>query len=221
MTITRDTSGADLLRRLPDPAPGHTPMHDPLLELTSTGRFTIEHLGRLLAFEARILRSELSAYALAATRFNQRLEDVYLLHLQDMVHQAKIKLVRCLPSLPVEPRGVGAHPAGFDAYAYSSFLTWLALNADRAGFGAASLVDVDHYYATSQHLGAWLRASDIDAPEEAIAYYEGGEPERLRREARAFVEAGLEAGDDPEEAARLGHVMAEVIERFWRASITV
>ncbi|MER6578740.1 hypothetical protein [Nonomuraea sp. NPDC001023] len=193
------------------------PIDNPIVAKLREDRFTPADLRRLLEFEVRLNRTELAAYALAASRFAGQPEDVYCLRLQEMASRARTKLLDCARVLPIEPRtGDDGRAEGFTAYAYGSYLSWLALNANRAGLGAASLVDVRSYFDTSDELGAWLRSPGSGAPEEAVAFY-GGEPEGLSASAVAFIQAGLDAGDDPDEALRLSDVMRDVMGYFWRA----
>ncbi|MFF0574612.1 hypothetical protein [Streptosporangium saharense] len=215
MKTDRGIDAVTLVKEI-DRRTAENPIRNAVVAKLREDRFTLEDLRRLLEFEVRLNRTELAAYALAASRFTEKQEDVYCLKLQEMASRARVKLLDCARVLPIEPRtGADGQTEGFTAYAYGSYLSWLALNASRAGLGAASLVDVRSYFSTSEELGAWLRNSRIGAPEEAVAFY-GGEPEGLSTSAVAFIQAGLDAGDDPDEALRLGDVMRDVMGYFWR-----
>ncbi|MFI7465193.1 hypothetical protein [Nonomuraea sp. NPDC049646] len=219
MKTDRRLDAGSLVREI-DRRTAENPIDNPIAAKLRDGRFTPADLRRLLEFEVRLNRTELAAYALASSRFTGRPEDVYCLQLQEMASRARKKLLDCARVLPIEPRtGADGQAEGFTAYAYSSYLSWLALNANRAGLGAASLVDVRSYFSTSDELGAWLRGPGSGAPEEAVAFY-GGEPEGLSASAVAFIQAGLDAGDDPDEALRLSDVMRDVMGYFWRSVST-
>ncbi|MEV4252173.1 hypothetical protein AB0J52_03275 [Spirillospora sp. NPDC049652] len=206
-TLLDDISGAE----------GRPPVRNDFLARLREDRVTEEDLRRLIHVESHASAAEISAYALMGLRHPDELFQA----LGEMAHQARPKVIECARAMGMDDEHLAQVPAGAEALAYPAFLSWVALRADRAAIGAAVHVDLDRYYADSSRVAEALRATSLRVPGELVDYYSpSGLPGDLCDAALAFLQKGLDAGDDPVRAQRVGRLMEENLSRFWRSALS-
>ncbi|MFI6520457.1 hypothetical protein ACIBF1_33245 [Spirillospora sp. NPDC050679] len=180
------------------------------------GAVTADDLRRLVHAETVAATAEAMAYAAMAVRHPHSLFPDLL----DMAYQAKPKIVECARAMGLDDEQIAQAPTRFSAFAYPSFLAWLALHADRAGLGATIYTDLNGYYTGSALVAEGLRAAGPEVPGDLIDYYSSPVPEGLCDGALALLREGLEAGDDAAEALRLGEMMETSLAAFWRSALS-
>ncbi|MEV0618796.1 hypothetical protein AB0I81_36135 [Nonomuraea sp. NPDC050404] len=191
---------------------------NPFLGRIRSGQATQEDTRRLVEAELRLIDTEAAAYGAMAMRFYAKPQDVYCTRLLEMVQNAKPRLLEAAGSLGVDVRDASPHKRSeLTEHAYGCFLSWLALNGDRAAIGLASYVDVESYYRTQNALAAYLREPGRDTTPEILEYYRHVDAGVLREGALAFAQAGLDEGGDPDRAVRLAGLMREALREFWTA----
>ncbi|WP_018656863.1 hypothetical protein [Actinomadura flavalba] len=178
-------------------------------------RVTADDLRRLVRAETASAAGELSAYAAMAVRYPHPVFPALL----DMAYRAVPRIAACARATGLDADRLARPPTRFSAYAYPAYLSWLALNAGRAGIGAAIYADLDGYYADGLLVAEGLRASGAKVPGELVDYYSAPVPDGLCEGSLSLLQEGLDAGDDAADALRLGRMMQKSLDGFWRSAL--
>jgi hypothetical protein len=191
---------------------------DPFLGKIRDDRVTRADIRRLIETELGIIDCEAAAYRAMAMRWFGKPQDVYCTRLLEMVQNAKPRLVAAAGAEGIDARQVFPHDhLSLTRQAYGFYLSWLALNGTRADIGLASYLDVQSYYLTHNELAAYLRKPGRETLPEVLEYYRHVDADGLLESALAFGQAGLDEGDDPDEAVHLADLMRDALHEFWAA----
>jgi hypothetical protein len=189
-----------------------------LLAVARDGGLTTDHLRRVVAVEAQCHRAETAAYGLMTARFPRRPAVSLYTALTTLVHDAQPKLTACAEALGMSEDDLWFRPRTYETYAFNGMLSWIALEGSQAATALAAHTDMTVYFADCAELVRMVREHQVPAPDEFLAYYEGGISQELLDLAAEAVDDGLRRGDDPAVTLLMARHLERSIGDFWTAA---
>ncbi|MEV5574579.1 hypothetical protein AB0L06_31480 [Spirillospora sp. NPDC052269] len=188
------------------------------LDLLEEGAVPRERLAWLAGEEFRIVDSDRRSFALLAARFAQPPAGEFFLSLAQGENQALSLLPDYASALGWSEKDLTSYEPHPRAQSYPAYL------AQRAAFGTSSevalamLANLEEWGSYCARTAAALRTR-YELSEEAVAFfgYFAETPPGFVEQATAVIAAGLEAGEDPEEAVRAADFLHAYETDFWTA----
>jgi hypothetical protein len=186
------------------------------IPLVAQGDAPVSAIGALAAEELRIVSSDWRSFLALAARAPEPAARGFFSSLA-----AGEGLV--LPMLPALATAAGLSEEDLRAYrprpgcqAYSSFVAWLALNAEPAAAVLAMLINFDAWGGYCATIGQALR-KHYGFADEACAFFDffATPVPELEEQALAAVQAGLDAGVPLDAARDHGHLLMGYELMFW------
>lgn len=184
--------------------------------LLSAGTVPAERLSWLAAELYRLVGSDQRSFALLAARFPAAPGgDLFL-----AMAGGEVEALRLLDDFAAAVGHQDAYEPRPLAQAYPAYLTQTALYGQLSAIPLALLANVTESGETYTRVADALVAR-YGLSEEAVGHfrYFADTPQEVLDAAGAVVEAGLAAGDDPDESVRTARIVGGLESAFWNALI--
>lgn len=182
--------------------------------LLAAGAVPAERLSWLAHELSRLVRSDQRSFALLASRFPAApAGDLFL-----AMAGGEVEALRLLDDFAAAVGERGAYEPRPLAQAYPAYLTQTALYGQLSAIPLALLANVTESGETYTRVADALVAR-YGLAEEAVGHfrYFAETPQEVLDAAAAVVEAGLAAGDDPDESVRTARIVGGLESAFWNA----
>ncbi|RJL23255.1 hypothetical protein D5H75_33350 [Bailinhaonella thermotolerans] len=191
------------------------PISNAFLDTCESGTLTLDHVRRLLQLEMDAVTAEITSYTLGGFRHRHPV----FIALNKMAHSARSRLPGMGATVGLDAGQLSRMPSTPDWFSYPAFLCWSALHFSQAEFAIAIYADIDRYYTGANEISRALRQNDLDVPAEITGYYSEAAPPGLCESVLAFAQQGIDRGDDPVRAFKVGRLMEESVGRYWSAAV--
>jgi TENA/THI-4/PQQC family len=184
--------------------------------LIASGRAPRERLAAFACEELDIIPSDRRSFALLAARFPESPAGDLFLGLAEGEGLALEHLRAFSQALGLDARAVAAHEPRPGCRAYPAYVAWLALNGSRTDVALAFVANLDTWGAFCARTAAGLR-QHYGLDDQAVAFFDffATPPPGLEERASAVVQAGLDVGDDPQQARRAARLLQAYELLFW------
>jgi thiaminase len=186
------------------------------LDALDEGRVERDRLAALAGEQWTIIASDRRAFGFLASRFSRGLAGDFFLSMALGEGEA-LSLLRTYADW------AGLDEAALERYeprpgcqAYTAFVSWLALNGDRADVALAFVANLAAWGANCGRVGRALREA-YDAQEEDTAFFDffATPPTGFEQQALAVIDEGLSAGESPLRAKRASRLLQAYELTFW------
>jgi hypothetical protein len=177
--------------------------------------------GRLNAIageQRRIIASDRRSFAQLAARFPAAPAGPWLLAMAQAEDQAAALIDGYAAWLGLDEQWLRRYEPDPRAQCYPAFVAWLALNGSISAVSLALLANLAAWGENCARVAAALRGA-YGAPDEAVAFFDffATPPPGFRDHTVDVLQAGLDAGDDPDEARRAARLLQAYELMFWDA----
>ncbi|MQA86293.1 MAG: transcriptional regulator [Streptosporangiales bacterium] len=188
------------------------------LELLKERKVPRERLTWLAGEQYHIISSDQRSFSLLAARFPEPPAGELFLDLAKGEAQALRLLVPYAAALGWTEDDLPTYQPKPLAQAYPHFLAWCALSGTRSAVALAMAANLRIWGSYCATTAAALQ-SGYGLTADSVEFFRwfAEPPEGFEDAALAVVQAGLDAGDDPEAALRAGHMMHAYELAFWKA----
>jgi hypothetical protein len=188
------------------------------LAALAAGRAPARALRAIAGEQRRILASDRRSFAQLAARFPEPPAGDFFLAMSQGESQALGLLDGYIAWLAVDEDWLRAHEPDPRAQSSPAYVAWLALNGSSSAVALAFLANLAAWGANCAAVAVALRDA-YDAGDEAVAFFEffAVAPPGFRERALGVVQAGLDASEDPLEAARAARLLQAYELQFWDA----
>lgn len=194
------------------------PSTNRFLDLLEAGEVPRERLTWLAGEEYRIVTSDRRSFAQLAARYPGPPAGDMFLGLAQGEGQALGLLSDYAAALGWGPADLRAYQPRPFAQAYPAYLAWCALNGTRSGVALAMLANLDEWGAFCARTAQALQTR-YDLSEQAVGFFRffAEPPPGFADQANAVIAAGLEAGEDANEALLAARMLHTYETAFWDA----
>jgi hypothetical protein len=184
----------------------------------AAARVPEERLRAIAGEQRRIIASDRRSFAQLAARFPAPPAGDFFLSMAQGEGDALALLDGYSAWQGIDERWLDDYEPDPRAQAYPAFVSWLALNGTISAVGLAFVANLAAWGDNCGALAAGLR-NGYGAGDDAVAFFEffAHPPPELRERALAVVQAGLDGGDDPADAARAARLLQAYELMFWDA----
>jgi hypothetical protein len=207
--------GSDLIGRVREELSARA-SRNRFVDLLEAGGVPRERLTWLAGEQFRIVGSDQRSFALLAARFPQPPAGEMFLSLA----QGELHALRLLSGFAAalgwgerELRGYAPRPL---AQAYPAYLAWSALSGTCSGVALVMLASLEEWGGyCGRAAGALVTRYDMAEPDVGFFRFFAGPPPGFAVQAASVIAAGLDAGEDPQEAVRAAVALPAYEIAFW------
>ncbi len=187
-----------------------------LVPLIAAGKVPRSRLAAFVCEELAIVPSDRRSFAFLAARFPEPPAGDFFLGLAGGEGLALGHLHAFTEALGLDARAVTAHDPAPGCQAYAAYVAWLALNGSRSDVALAFLANLEAWGSFCARTAAGLR-EHYGLDDRAVAFFDffATPPPGFEDQACAVVQAGLDAGDDPQRARRAARLLQAYELLFW------
>lgn len=187
------------------------------LDLLEAGAVPRERLAWIAGEEYNIVRSDRRSFALLASRFADAPAGEMFLSLAQGESQALGLLLDYAAALGWEEKDLRAYEPRPLAQAYPAYLGWCAAFGTSSGVALAMLSNLGEWGAYCARAAEALQ-SRYGLSEQAVAFFRffAAAPPGFAEQATAVITAGLDAGEDPDQAVRTATTLHAYETAFWQ-----
>lgn len=190
----------------------------PFLDALAAGRVSAHALRAIAGEQRRIIASDKRSFAQLAARFAEPPAGDFFLSMSQGEGEALRLLGGYTAWLGVDDDWLRTYAPAPRAQSYPAYVAWLALNGTSSAVALAFLANLAAWGANCGAVAGALREA-YDADDEAVAFFEffAVAPPGFREQALGVIKAGLDAGEDPLEAAHAARLLQSYELAFWDA----
>jgi hypothetical protein len=189
-----------------------------VLGALAEGHVAPERLNAIAGEQRRIIASDRRSFAQLAARFPAAPAGPWLLAMAQAEDQAAALIDGYAAWLGLDEHWLRRYEPDPRAQCYPAFVAWLALNGSISAVSLALLANLAAWGENCARVAAALRGA-YGAPDEAVAFFDffATPPPGFRDHTVDVLQAGLDAGDDPDEARRAARLLQAYELMFWDA----
>ena len=213
--MSESNTSVDLLERIRRelaPAEGT----NRLVPLVTSGRLPRERLVALAGEEYSIIRSDRRSFLLLASRFPDAPAVDFFTGLAQGEAVALDHLLTFAQALGKDEGDLAGHEPQPGCQAYPAYVAWLALNGSQGDVALALIANFAAWGSYCGAVAAGLR-SQYGLDEQATAFFDffATPVPEIEQQAIAVAEAGIDAGELPEDARRYARLIQAYELMFW------
>ncbi|MGH2771440.1 MAG: transcriptional regulator, partial [Actinomycetota bacterium] len=184
--------------------------------LVAEGRAPREALAMLACEELRIVPSDRRSFALLGVRFSESPAGEFFLGLAEAERHALGHLRDFARALGLDQHAIAAYRPQPGCQAYPSYVAWLALNGSRSDVALALIANLAAWGSFCAATATGLRAR-YGFDDQAVAFFDffATPAPDFDQQALAVIEAGLRAGDLPQNARHAARMLQAYELMFW------
>jgi hypothetical protein len=186
------------------------------LDALEAGGVERDRLTALAGEQWTIIASDRRAFGFLASRFPRGLAGDFFLSMAQGEGEALSLLRTYAVWARLDEAALERYEPRPGCQAYTAFVSWLALNGDRADVALAFVANLAAWGANCGRVGRALRES-YDALEEDTAFFDffATPPQGFEQQALAVIDEGLAAGESPLRAKRAARLLQAYELTFW------